>query len=158
MHNGMGEKLGSVKEKKLIDWDTDSLISERKELGGQAMQRVTSSHKQIDVQPVSRQWLPWKTTLTPPSSSARPITFTQTFEQLLTCINTVGCIQVGQNPAERPVQVKWPRNSVHLALNHSVPLHFCMPVMSKGGSVLSFNVFFSRPQIFDAHQWVPHIM
>lgn len=37
------------------------------------MQRLTTSCKQIDIQPVSRQWLPWKKTLTPPSSAASPV-------------------------------------------------------------------------------------
>lgn len=34
MHSGMGEGLGSAKERKLMDCDTDSLISERKGGGG----------------------------------------------------------------------------------------------------------------------------
>ena len=214
-------------------------MSERKVGRREVMQRLTTSCKQIDVQLVSRQWLPWKRTLTPPSSAspvlllsmtlyhmgypfgefgstvpavsppsllptqslpytvatewktekalmlckycspitktllcyqhrfshkskhsttgaamktvnsipARPSTFTKTFEQCLTCINsTVGCIQVGQNPAEPPVQVKWPRNSDHSLLHFFTftslftLLHFFIPLVSKGGSGLSFYI------------------
>lgn len=30
VYSGMGERLGSAKERKLMDWDMDGLISERK--------------------------------------------------------------------------------------------------------------------------------
>lgn len=62
--NGMGERIGKVR--KLVGWDIYRLIRERKRKGKTRVVKAITHHvPQADRCPqVSKQWPPWKTTLT----------------------------------------------------------------------------------------------
>lgn len=62
LSNRIGERTRRAKAKKTSEIEIKSLINEGKRWGEEVMERqaVTTSHKQIDFQPVSEQHLLWK--------------------------------------------------------------------------------------------------
>lgn len=58
--SGTGERIESVKARKLVGCDKASWISEGRKKKKEKNQSLTTSHQQTDARPVSEQWLPWK--------------------------------------------------------------------------------------------------